>query len=176
MTRESDRRLTPEWLIALAREFGGGTIALDVCTEPRNPTGAEMFYTSVDNGLERDWLDYACGGLVWCNCPFSIGQVQLWSDKCVLEARLGCEILLLTKDDCRTSWYAFLNENADLRCRIRRGVGFSEPDGNGGWRKMPAPSWGHALHYFGRQRRRFTRIFGAIGEVTQLLGPQESST
>jgi hypothetical protein len=170
----SDKRITPKWLLDYARELGDGQIMLDVCTEPGNPTGATAYFTYAHNGLERDWAGISNGGLTWCNTPYSRGSVMLWADKAVQEARRGCEILLLTKDDCRVSWNAFLRNNADARCRIARGVGFLEPDGEGGYRKMVGPMWGSCLWYFGLRRRRFARIFGAIGEISHLLGPQEA--
>lgn len=161
--KESDRRITPPWLLDVVRDFA--PITLDPCTEPHNPTGAHMFWTS--GGLEGSWA-----GFVWVNPPFSRGEVQRWAEKCVSESS-DCEIILLTKDDCRTSWNRYLVDNADARCRIQRGVGFLEPAEDGTWKQLVGPSWGTALWYWGRRRRRFARVFGAIGEVTQLLGPQE---
>lgn len=175
MTKDlaSDKRITPEWLLAKVREFGGGAIALDACTEEDNPTGADNFFTYERNGLKRGWHALVGSNLTWCNTPYSRGSVILWASKAVKEARLGAEILFLTKDDCRTSWNAYLLNNADGRCRIARGVGFLEPDGKGGYHKMVGPMWGSCCWYFGRQRRRFERIFSTIGEVTLLHGPQE---
>ncbi len=180
MSKDSDRRLTPEWLLNLVREFAGGQIALDVCTEPHNPTGAETFFhpggscglaVVWHSALQRlgDWRI----PVAWANVPYSTGQVARWSQKAVDEARLGAEILLLTKDDCRPKWNRFLRDNADARCRIAKGVGFLEPDEAGGFRQLVGPQWGSCLWLFGRHRRRFERIFGAIGEVIHGLGPQE---
>ncbi len=180
----SDIRITPRWLLDKVREFAGGQIALDVCTEPDNPTEAATFYHAGigggTNGLCEPWhlhLQYAvpCAiRVAWANVPYSRDQVQLWADKAVREARDGAEILFLTKDDCRTKWNAFLRDNADARCRIARGVGFLEPDGDGGYTQLVGPRWGECLWLFGRHRRRFERVFGSIGEITNFLGPQES--
>lgn len=175
MSKESDIRLTPEPWLAIVRQFGDGVIALDVCTEADNPTRANVFYSlalGVD-GLKEPWAFDAAGGLAWGNVPYSAGQVIRWSQKAAVEARRGCEILLLTKDDCRTKWNRFLRENADARCRAERSLGFAEPDGAGGYKQNPAPAWGSCFWYFGRRRRRFELVFSAIGEVIHGLGPVE---
>lgn len=166
MSKESDIRITPEWLLDVVRDFCGGPIPLDVCTEQDNPTKALAFYVS--DGLARGW-PYT----FWCNPPYSRGQVEKWAMHAITEARLGACGIMLTKDDCRTAWNRLLMENADCRCRINRGVGFLEPDGKGGYSQLNGPMWGSALWYFGPQRRRFDRVFSRIGEVTHLLGPQE---
>jgi hypothetical protein len=189
--KASDIRITPAWLLDLVRAFAGGEIALDVCTEPSNPARAQAFYALPTSGLDEDWTGAlraaerrstrALISVAWANVPYSREQVQRWAEKAVREARAGAEILFLTKDDCRTGWNLFLRENADARCRIAKGIGFLEPDGEGGYRKLPGPRWGECLWYFGRHRRRFERVFsaplagrkGPLGEVTHLLGPQE---
>lgn len=179
---EADVRITPPWLIALVKAFANkrGHI-VDVCTEPDNPTDAEWFYTVHHDGL-------TCGWRVephitrWLNPPYSTGLVQRWSEAAVEAARgsLGFETLILTKDDCRPRWNRYLLDNADARCRITRGVGFRQPAGpdTSGARRyeqLSAPRWGSALWYLGRRRRRFERVFGSIGEITHLLGPQEAA-
>jgi len=62
-----------------------GPLKLDVCTNPDNPMGAEQFYTSSVNGLEQSWQ---CGGLVWCNHPWSRKDSPLWVNKAVCEGEL----------------------------------------------------------------------------------------
>lgn len=183
---ESDIRITPEWFLEYVRAFTGGQIALDVCTEPSNPTGAADFFALPTNGLVHPWVyvaDQAAArtrvpialALCWGNIPYSIGQVIQWAEKAAAEARLGAEILLLTKDDCRPKWNAYLRANTDARCRIAKAIGFLEPDGNGGYTQLTGPRWGSCLWYFGRHRRRFERVFGPLGEVIHGLGPLEVS-
>jgi hypothetical protein len=185
VAKASDVRLTPDWFLEYVRAFAGGPIALDVCTEPSNPTKADAYCCLEDgnDGLLIDWsltlrsVAYVPGWamrLAWANVPYSAGQVIKWAGKAAHEARRDVESLLLTKDDCRPRWNRFLLDNADARCRIARGVGFLEPDGNGGFRQLVGPRWGSCLWYFGRHRRRFERVFGPLGEITHLLGPQES--
>jgi hypothetical protein len=106
------------------------------------------------------------------NPPYSTGQVEHWAKKAIAEAHGSLEVLFLTKDDCRPKWNWLLRENSDARCRISRGVGFLEPNGNGGYTQLVAPRWGSCLWYLGRRRRRFEQVFSAIGEVIHGLGPQ----
>jgi hypothetical protein len=49
------RQLTPPYVLEPVRAALGGRIALDPCTEPDNPTGAERFYTVEDDGLAHPW-------------------------------------------------------------------------------------------------------------------------
>lgn len=172
MIKESDVRITPAWLLDMVREFAGGQIGLDPCTEPHNPTDALMYFTSEMDGLNERWGGPE-RGLIWVNPPYSTGQVIAWATKSAASALNGAEILFLTKDDCRPKWNRFLRDNADERCRIDKGVGFLEPDEDGGFRQLVGPQWGSCLWYFGRHRRRFGRVFSRIGEVIHGLGPQE---
>jgi len=170
---DSDVRITPPWLVEAVRKFVGDRLLRDVCTEDDNPVKADLFFTFDSDGLNQRWHELE-SGTNWCNCPYSRGQVKLWASKCISEAVLGAEILLLTLADVRTAWYRQLRLNADARCHIGRSVGFLEPDGQGGYRQLPGHTMGHAVWYWGQRRRRFESVFSRIGEVIHGLGPQET--
>lgn len=51
------RQLTPAYVLEPVRAALGGVIALDPCTEPDNPTGAQSFYTVEDDGLSKVWRE-----------------------------------------------------------------------------------------------------------------------
>lgn len=174
-TDDSDVRIIPQWLLDVVLEFDGRPrIGLDVCTPASNPLNAHHFYEGhCRNGLELSWR--SSEGITWCNGPYSRGQVIQWAEKAAYEARLGAEILMLTKSDPRTAWTRCLVANSDARCAVARGVGFLEPDGNGGYVQLHGPMWGSAVWYFGPRRRRFDSVFSRIGEVTHYLGPQEAT-
>lgn len=168
---ESDVRLTPSWLLDVVRQHG--VITLDPCTVDANPTGAMRFYTPAQDGLRASW---ECDGrLAWCNPPWSRGQVIRWADKAIVEARLGSEIIMLTLADVRTSWFRKLADNADAYCLINRSVGFLELV-DGAWKAKPGHTMGCAAWYWGWRRRRFDRVFSAIGRVIHGLGPEEVTT
>lgn len=182
MTLESDIRITPPDLWAIVREFAAGRPICDVCTEPSNPLGAEVFFTEQDNSmLMRDWADHPF--LNYCNSPYSRGQLLRaraamagvktgWAPKVVEQARRGREVLMLTRCDTRTRWFRYLRDNADARCMLEGSYGFLMPDGN----KLPGDTIGHVFWYFGPRRRRFDAVFSPHGEVSHLLGPQEMAS
>lgn len=79
-TKPSDERLTPEWLLELARKANGGRFGLDPCTRPDNPTGADRFYTAERDGrrTHRERLGNCPRGS-WWNPPSSdIGEWVRW--------------------------------------------------------------------------------------------------
>lgn len=173
---ESDERYTPGWMLDLAREFHGGPIPLDVCTGPGNPTEALTRYTEREDGLAMGWAhalrikcDDAAKGLVWCNPPYSRGQVIRWARKAIAEARWGVPVLMLTRADVRTGWFKLLRSNCDQVCLINRSVGFVLADGT----QLPGDSVGHALWHFGWRRARFRRVFDPLGWVVDGPGAQE---
>lgn len=51
------RQLTPPYVLEPVRAALGGSIGLDPCTEPDNPTGAARFYTVDDDGLAQVWWE-----------------------------------------------------------------------------------------------------------------------
>ncbi|MBN9208155.1 MAG: hypothetical protein J0H96_05755 [Microbacterium ginsengisoli] len=51
------RQLTPPYVLEPVRAALGGSIALDPCTEPDNPTRAARFYTVDDDGLAQAWWE-----------------------------------------------------------------------------------------------------------------------
>lgn len=162
------------WVIRIVRDFAGDRRLVDVCTEPDNPTKADVFFTQANDGFENGWHGDPSQHTRWANVPYSRGQVQRWAERTVDAARFGFETLFLTKDDIRPGWHRYLADNADARCRIHRGIGFAKPRADGeGYERMIGPRWGSCLWYFGPRRRRFDRVFNAIGEITHGLGPQE---
>lgn len=55
-----------------------GPLKLDVCTVEQNHMGAEQFYTPLVDGLKQSW---DCGGLTWCNFPWSRTDSPKWVAK-----------------------------------------------------------------------------------------------
>lgn len=183
----SDRRLTPEWLLAVVREFFGGRIPLDAYTEANNPTGARAFCCLEDPPAHiagPAGVRHACDGNAvswhtfdgtWAQPPFSIMGPCV--DKAVAEARLGAEILFLSRSDSRTKWYHRLAENCDARCNIARSVGFIEVLEDGSLKNLGGDFHPYTIWYFGRQRRRFARVFsqpralGKRGKLSRMFAP-----
>ena len=181
MTRtaaDTDVRITPPELWSAVVDFKGQRLVCDVCTEENNPLNAARFFTERTNGLKAVWARNTSDlwrFLYWGNVPYSHGQVLKWAEKFTREARYyGLECLMLTQADVSTGWYAYLRDNVDARCHLGTRVAFLEPDGQGGYQKCESGAkFGSAVWYWGPRRRRFARIFGALGEVLHGLGPQE---
>ena len=172
----TDVRITPPMIMLPVREFVGTRKLIDVCTQPDNPSGADMFYTEQTDGLARVWgtsLLSASDATWWCNPPFS--AIMPWVDKAVMEARHGGEGLFLSRADVRTAWFKKLRMNCDARCNIGRSVAFLKPRDGGGYENMPGDFYGYAIWYFGCRRRRFERVFSNLGEVVHSLGVQEEA-
>jgi hypothetical protein len=167
--KASDRRLSPEFMLAPVRELWGGQIPFDAFTEPTNPTRAGNFCTG-PNGSDSDgftalWHSYRG---TWAQPPFS--RMPDAVGKCVIEAHAGAEILFLSRADNRTSWFRVLAANADARCNIARSVPFIQVLRGGGLRKLSGDFYAYTIWYFGRRRRRFDRLFTPLGEVIHGLG------
>lgn len=72
---------TPLWVIEMARQVMG-SVDLDPCTQPQNPTGATKFFTEEDDGLAQEW-----SGNVWMNPPYS--DPLPWMKKLVESVQSG---------------------------------------------------------------------------------------
>lgn len=153
-SRRQDWR-TPKVVLDLVRQVG--PIALDPCTDSDNPTGALMFATT--NGLSLPWHSSKPfgGGLVFCNPPYS-RSLRDWSEKCVMEANLGAEIIALVPARTDTMWWSVMTV-ANAFCFWRGRLRFE-----GAPASAPFPS---ALVYFGRRTFLFGRVFGPYGWVVK---------
>lgn len=82
--------LTPCYVLEPIRQLLGGRIGLDPCTEPDNPTGAEVFYAPPQDGCALPWEAES----VFCNPPY--GEVRArWVDRCISEGKQRKVILLI---------------------------------------------------------------------------------
>lgn len=112
---------TPPHLVALVREYFGGTIPYDASANASNSCGALDY--STEDGLTRDWPRQ-----VWSNPPY--GKVlREWLAKYSVEAAKGKEILTLLP--CARWEQAYLQDamsNATEVCFIRKRVNFINPE------------------------------------------------
>ena len=114
---DRQRQLTPQRLVGLIRADLGGTIALDPCTEPDNPTGAGVFYALPTDGAIEPWLD---GTFV--NPPYGLVR-RRWVARCIVEGEAGKRIILLMPAATDTSPFQSgirsAGEAVFLRSRLR---------------------------------------------------------
>jgi hypothetical protein len=109
-----DRWMTPPDEISIAREYMGGNISLDPASEKiaQQYIYADTYY-GLDrgvNGLVHDWY-----GNVWCNPPYSAGNIDAFVDKAIREwHRLAVlspdgwavdNMLILVNSSTDTRWY-----------------------------------------------------------------------
>lgn len=154
--------LTPEWLLELVRRVSlTGTIGLDPCTFPDNPTKAAHFFTKEDNGLLHDWADY---GLVFVNEPYGRKESPVWSRKIAQEARSGTEMVRLTRGSFDTEWWSYsVAQVADSMCLLRGRPRHDTPTTKAsGPGKFPSAVIGYGLPH-----RRFAEVFAAHGQVVR---------
>lgn len=115
------RQLTPGYVLEPIREALGGTIWLDPCTEPSNPTGAEEFYTIVDDGLSRRWN----AETIYVNPPYGEARAE-WMRRAQDAAARGAKVIALipAHTDTRVFHQAIATATAVvlIRGRVKFGV------------------------------------------------------
>lgn len=162
----SDERYTPEHVLDVVRTFAAGPIALDPCTAPYNQTRA-LAHCHVD-GTEADWAKLTRGlreyRVVWCNPPFSNGNLKRWTAKCADEARAEprLDIVTLLPSDFGTVAGQRTLETCDAVCFVRGRIAFLGPD------ERPLPGGAKTatvLAYWGERAKTFKKVFSSLGQV-----------
>lgn len=148
-------------------------IKLDVCTSAHNAMQAEQYYTPTTNGLVQPW---ACGGLVWCNFPWSRDETPRWVERASEQGSSGAEVLLLGPSRSDTGWFRRLWSSADAVCFWAGRITFLDPDTMepmrtrtraGKWVTCPCPV-PTLFAYWGPDVEAFTHTFASHGPVQQL--------
>lgn len=129
-------QLTPGYVIEPARAALSG-IALDPCTEPDNPTRADIFYTATDDGLGMPWDARS----IWCNPPYGKAR-EPWVARCILAGREGRGVLLLIPAATDTRPFQRAASTADFVVLVRSRLKFGLARENG---REAAASHGSAL-------------------------------
>lgn len=121
-------RKTPEWVTpqplfdALNQEF---RFTLDAAADPRNAKVAR-FYTKADNGLLQPWT-----GRVYCNPPWSDGEVALWLAKgleAVMSGEAEVVVFLLPARTDPEWWHTYVMQAQEVRL-IKGRLKFLPTDG-----------------------------------------------
>jgi phage N-6-adenine-methyltransferase len=151
-----------------------GPLKLDAATSAHNAMGAEQFYTKRVSGLVQSW---ECGGLVWCNWPWSRTDSPIWVDRIVDQGsriRQNNTGELVTLGPCKTdtAWFRTLLAAADAIYFWKGRMCFIDPD-----TMQPILAWNKKLKkwevtpvmvplqlaYFGRRVERFIEVFEQQG-------------
>ena len=88
-THPQQTQLTPAYVLDPVRSALGG-IALDPCTLPDNPVGADRFYTVDDDGLVQPWD----APTIFVNPPYGKAR-EPWVERCIAAAGAGARVVLL---------------------------------------------------------------------------------
>ena len=120
-THPNQRQLTPPYVLEPVRLALGGTIALDPCTEPDNPTGALRFFTAEDDGAAEPWV----GETIYVNPPYSKAR-ERWVERCIEAAGSGSKVVLLIPAATDTRIFQRAMETATavtfIKGRVKFGV------------------------------------------------------
>jgi hypothetical protein len=156
---ESNERYTPNDVLLVVKQLG--VIAFDPATPAHNPTGALRFVAPPNDGLQASWVGCAQGGLIFCNPPYSRGQIAKWVRKAIIERRRGAEVLLLLPQDLGTVWGQMLVPAAQGLCFWKGRINYVRPDGAyDAGAKQPS-----LFAYLGRRTWAFHDAFAARGCV-----------
>ena len=160
----------PEWL---ERIRAVAPIALDPCTRPDNPTGAENFICPPEDALLCDWKARANGGMFYSNSPYGDALAR-WAPKQSAEGMRGHGVSLApARTD--TGWFRRL-VTADAMCFVAGRIKFFSLNPltgqweRGAWSKkkniwvpnQPAP-FPSLFCYWGPRADRFREVFGPHG-------------
>ena len=117
---EMQRQLTPGYVLEPVRE-ALGSIELDPCTEPDNPTGAAHFYTAATDGAEEPWG----AGTIYVNPPYSKAR-ERWVARCIEAAAAGSRVVLLMPSHTDTRLFHRAIQTAShvvfIKGRVKFGV------------------------------------------------------
>lgn len=145
---------TSKDVVDLAREVGGGRIALDPCSNQWSIVDAELEYR-LDfgtDGLARSWVEDAEGGLVYANPPYGRALAK-WGPKIAAEARAGAEILACVFAKPDTGWFRAMAPTASAVAFLPRRLRFTLHG-----EELDASTHPSALFYYGPSAHRFARI------------------
>ena len=129
------RQLTPAYVLEPVRAALGGRIALDPCTEPENPTGADRIYTVNDDGLTQPWNAPS----VYVNPPYGEARGE-WVDRAIAAAAAGSRVILLIPAHTDTRVFQRCLTTADSAVFIKGRVKFGVLRDNGRQEAASHPS------------------------------------
>jgi hypothetical protein len=153
---ERDTWNTPQLIVDIVRQVGGGRIALDPCGNAGSIVGADREYRleNGDDGLRDPWT---VGGLVYVNPPYG-REIGPWVERCYDQARLGAPVIALLPARPDTRWFRSCWKAAAI-CFIRGRLTFL-----GAPSPAPFPS---VLVYWGTWTDDFHEACADLGHVVR---------
>lgn len=119
---------TPRPIVDFAYRVFGGRIRLDPCWNEQSITKPDFAFdgkSPESDGLKELWWPY---GQAYVNPPFG-WDLPFWVKKAITEAKLGCEIILLSPAAVGTRyWQKGIFRTAQATCFLRGRVEFLGAD------------------------------------------------
>jgi hypothetical protein len=156
---------TPPNLLTRIRQFAGGNIALDPCSNSHSMTAALLQFGKEQNGLERDWAAELearqLSGLVYVNPPYDTQTLEKVALQCAKQAQMGLEIMALVPCKLDQQWWQeTVFETVRSICFVRGRIKFWKEGRPTSGAPMPC-----AFLYWGKRKARFRRVFSVVGRV-----------
>jgi len=163
VTYDRDEWYTPSYIIEAARRTLG-IIMLDPASNPHANAvvKAERYYTKEDDAITKTWEDR-----VWCNPPYSRGNVDMFVQKMVSEhinGNMDTGIIIIN-NATETDWFQMLLQYSSCVCFLNSRVRFYHPERTG-----ESPRQGQAVFFFGEDTDRFAKSFYKLGAIIKLQG------
>lgn len=117
----NDERRTPRWLFN--KLDGLFHFTLDSAATDKNTLVPAHYFTKEVDGLKQSWANET----VWCNPPYSRGQLKKWISKSIYESNAST-IVMLIPGDCSTSAGQLALNNAIQTVFINKRIKFPLPD------------------------------------------------
>ena len=157
------RQLTPPYVLEPVRAALGGSIGLDPCTEPDNPTGAQAFFTVDDDGLAHPW---GFADSIYINPPYGEARGE-WVDRAVGIAASGTPVVMLIPAHTDTRIFQKALTTASAMLLIKGRVKFGVLRDNG---RQQAASHGSALLGWNVDLRECAHLGHLVSLTPQPLG------
>lgn len=123
--KSKDQYRTPRWLTELLPE-----VDLDPCSGPGSTVKAKR-HISLESGLDGLADPWTAANSVFCNPPYSRGQVIRWTGRCVelVQSNALSWALLLVKLDPTTAWWRLAHTVPCRAYPFRERIEFAAPEG-----------------------------------------------
>lgn len=90
-------------------DWGNNSYDLDCCANEINTKVKDNFITEKENALAVEWN----GKRIWCNPPYSRGNVEAFINKAISEVKNSDkDVIMLLNVDCSTKYFSKIVNNA----------------------------------------------------------------
>lgn len=165
---DTDDSYTPKNVITAARS-ALGVIDLDPASSLfAQRTVQALQWCGRDHPDEdrRDGLAISWAGRVWCNPPFSGGNLLRFTEKLIAAYHAGdvTAACLITRADVSTRYSQLLRVHATASCWPCKRINFKQPYRRSGVGEG-SPNFTTIIWYLGRSPGRFVTAFASIGDT-----------